>query len=109
MLSLERKKRPIQKRIIPVLPIMAGLIFSIIYPASGPIINAATGQGVINNPVMTSVMPIVFCKKKGNEIIANICAIKEPIEAKIDNLKIGMRIRSTGSKGVCCFNWRCRK
>ena len=36
------------------------------YPARGAVNKVATGQGVSNNPVATSVRPNVFCKK--NEI-----------------------------------------
>ncbi|MOA17413.1 hypothetical protein D3C78_1376710 [compost metagenome] len=64
----------------------------------------ANGQGVNSKPVATSSRPREACRKKGNDTMASIWAAKEQIEVPIDSAKIGMRSRSTGSKGDVCRN-----
>ena len=60
------------------------------YPARGAVNKVATGQGVSNKPVATSVRPNVFCKKNGRDTKASIWAVNEQIDVHTDREKIGI-------------------
>ena len=49
-------------------------------PCQRSVNKVATGQGVSNKPVATSVRPNVFCKKNGRDTKASIWAVNEQIE-----------------------------
>ncbi len=66
-------------------------------------VGVADGKGLIGGDLYE--MPLerkapgvifrqVFCRKKGKETIADICAINEQMEVRIDSRKIGIRNRS---------------
>lgn len=85
---------------MPILPKIPGCMRDTKEPAIGAVIRVARGQGVNSNPVITSLCPNVFCKKKGSEIMANICAVNEQMEVIIESLKIGIFNKSKGNNGV---------
>ena len=93
-----------QNNAIPILPSMPGWMRSTRYPAAGAVTNVAMGHGVSSNPVITSLYPSEFCRKKGRETIASICAVNEQMEVRIDNLKIGSPSRSSGKRGDGWFS-----
>lgn len=86
----------------PTPPNSPAWTLSINLPAKGAAIMVASGQGVSNNPVITSSNSKVCCKKKGKETIANICATKELTDVPTDKENIGILKRSTGNKG---YSW----
>lgn len=47
----------------------------------------ASGHGVSSSPVSTSVRPTMFCKKKGSDTSASICAQNEQMDVPIDSEK----------------------
>ena len=102
----DREKSPTANSTIPTLPNIPGWIRSTRYPAKGAVTRVANGHGVSRSPVITSLCPKVFCRKKGKETIADICAINEQMEVRIDSRKIGIRNRSKGSNGVAWLSWR---
>ena len=69
------------------------------YPDRGAVNKVATGQGVSNKPVATSVRPNVFCKKNGRDTKASIWAVNEQIDVHTDREKIGIFNKSTGNNG----------
>ena len=93
------RKRPVAKISIPILPKIPACMRSTRYPARGAVNKVATGQGVSNKPVATSVRPNVFCKKNGRDTKASIWAVNEQIDVHTDREKIGIFDKSTGNNG----------
>ena len=104
--STASRKSPVANITMPIPPSIPAWIRSTNRPASGAIIIVAIGQGVRSHPVVTSLCPRVPWRKKGREIMASICPVKEQMDVPIDMEKMGIRIRSTGNKGNCWRNWR---
>ena len=103
-----KREKPDGKQSHPDTSQDTGWMRSTRYPANGAVTSVANGHGVSRSPVMTSLCPKVFWRKKGKETIAVICAMKEQMEVRMDSRKIGIRSRSRGSSGVVCVSCRAR-
>lgn len=64
---LESEKSPTANRAIPTLPKIPGWMRSTRYPANGAVTSVANGHGVSRSPVMTSLCPKVFWRKKAKK------------------------------------------
>ena len=104
--SVDSEKSPVAKSIMPILPRIPGWMRSTRYPAVGAVIRVAIGHGVSSKPVITSLCPNVFCRKKGRETIASICAVNEQMEVLMDKVKMGIFSKSNGKSGEDCPNCR---
>lgn len=89
--STASRKSPVANITMPIPPSIPAWIRSTNRPASGAIIIVAIGQGVRSNPVVTSLCPRVPWRKKGREIMASICPVKEQMDVPIDMEKMGIR------------------
>lgn len=63
----ESEKSPTANRAIPTLPKIPGWMRSTRYPANGAVTSVANGHGVSRSPVMTSLCPKVFWRKKAKK------------------------------------------
>ena len=104
--STASRKSPVANITMPIPPSIPAWIRATNRPASRAIIIVAIGQGVRSNPVVTSLCHRVPWRKKGREIMASICQVKEQMDVPIDMEKMGLRIRSTCYIGYCWRNWR---
>ena len=98
--SSASRNKPNANTAIPTPPSSPGWIFSTSLPANGAATIVAKGHGVSSNPVSATLRPNTPSNKKGNDTIANICAVKEHTDVPIESEKMGIFSRSTGRIGA---------